>query len=136
MQIQQQYPDLLLEEAKIAHNRGQLVDADVTATANVASCGDEATIYLKFAPHDESTDKTDWQIEQMTWESAGCIISTAGLSALSTVVVGKSVVEVARWSVHDVAKLIGLDSIAPAREQCLGLGLRALQRALTELQSP
>lgn len=136
MQIQQQYPDLLLEEAKIAHNRGQLLDADVTATANVASCGDEATIYLKFAPHDESTDKTDWQIEQMTWESAGCIISTAGLSALSTVVVGKSVVEVARWSVHDVVEMIGLVSIAPAREQCLGLGLRALQRALTELQSP
>lgn len=124
MDLHDLYPDLVLEEVKHPQNIGKLVNADISVSEGVASCGDLATVYLKLERG---------KIKQMTWEAEGCAISRAGLSLLSTAVVGKSVEEVGQWTIKEMLPLLHLNQISPGREQCLLLGLRALQRALTKL---
>lgn len=119
------YSELVLEESRHPHNEGVAADADVTVTEGVASCGDVAVVGLKI------TDKT---IEKMSWEATGCAISRASISLLSSAVEGQSMAAVANWTIKDVLSLLHLEQISPGRERCLLLGLRALQRALTEYQ--
>lgn len=126
MDLNDLYADLILEEVKHPQNQGVLPSADISASEGVASCGDLATIYLKIEAG---------KIRQMTWEAEGCAISKAGLSLLSTAVVNQPVTTVQQWTINEMLKLLRLDQISPGREQCLLLGLRALQRALTQLSS-
>lgn len=126
MDLHDLYPDLVLEEVKHPQNLGKLTDADISVSEGVASCGDLATVYLKI-----EKDK----IKHMTWEAEGCAISRAGLSLLSSSVVGKPVTEVSQWTIKEMLSLLHLEQISPGREQCLLLGLRALQRALTQLSA-
>ena len=126
MDLHDLYPDLVLEEVKHPQNLGKLKNADISVSEGVASCGDLARVYLKVALG---------KIKQMTWEAEGCAISRAGLSLLSSSVVGKPVTEVSQWTIKEMLSLLHLEQISPGREQCLLLGLRALQRALTQLSA-
>lgn len=126
MDLNDLYADLILEEIKHPQNQGVLPSADVSVAEGVASCGDVATIYLKIEAG---------KIKQMTWEAQGCAISRAGLSRLSVTVQNRSVAEVEKWTMSDMLAVMQLKQISPGREQCLLLGLRALQRALTQLKS-
>lgn len=124
MDVHDLYPDLVLEEVKHPQNQGKLAQADCIATEGVASCGDLASVYLKI---------DNGKITKMTWEAVGCVISRAGLSLLSAVVINQPIKTVKLWQLRDMLKIMKLKQISPGREHCLLLGLRALQRALTQL---
>ena len=123
MDLQDLYPDLILEEAKHPQNQGVLETADIIVTEKVASCGDTATICLSLDGE---------KISKMMWQGDGCAISRAGLSLLSVAVENQPVKTVLAWTIEDVLPLLHMEQIAPGREQCLLLGLRALQRALKQ----
>ncbi len=124
MDLHELYPELVLEEVKNLQNRGKLSNADVSASEGVASCGDSATVYVQVK---------SGKIQQMTWEAEGCAISRAGLSVLSVAVENQPIKKVEKWTIREMLPLLHLKQISPGREQCLMLGLRALQRALTQL---
>ena len=126
MDLNDLYADLILEEIKHPQNQGVLPSADISVSEGVASCGDVATIYLKIEAG---------KIKQLTWKAEGCAISRAGLSRLSVLVQNRSIADVEKWTVSDMLSVMQLKQISPGREQCLLLGLRALQRALTQLSS-
>ena len=126
MDLHDLYPDLVLEEVKNPHNHGILSNADVTASEGVASCGDTATVFIQIKAG---------KIQQMTWEAEGCAISRAGLSLLSVAVENQPIKKVKKWTIKEMLPLLHLKQISPGREQCLLLGLRALQRALSQLPS-
>ncbi|MBP9781239.1 iron-sulfur cluster assembly scaffold protein [Candidatus Woesebacteria bacterium] len=124
MDLHDLYPELVLEEVKNPQNRGKLSNADVSASEGVASCGDTATVYVQVK---------SGKIQQMTWEAEGCAISRAGLSLLSVAVENQPIKRVEGWTIKEMLSLLHLKQISPGREQCMMLGLRALQRALTQL---
>lgn len=126
MDLQDIYPELILDEAKNPQNMGELESADVVVTEGVASCGDAATI---------SVTLDGEKISKMMWQGDGCAISRAGLSLLSVAVENQPVETVLGWTIDDVLSLLHMEQIAPGREQCLLLGLRALQRALKQYRA-
>lgn len=124
MDLHNLYPELVLEEVKNPQNRGKLDYSDSSASEGVASCGDTATVYIQIK---------SGKIQRMTWEAEGCAISQAGLSVLSVAVENQPIKRVKKWTIKEMLSLLHLKQISPGREQCLMLGLRALQRALTQL---
>jgi len=126
MQADTIYKELLLEEAKNPQNYGQLSESSVSVSEGVVGCGDVTTIYL-------NVEKD--RVVRMTWVAEGCVISKASLSLLSEAVVGKTVAELRTWTLSEILSLLQLDSISPGREQCALLGLRALQRALKQINA-
>lgn len=130
MKKYQDYPDLLLEEARSPKNQGKLPDPDLIAKSSLASCGDQVELYIKFEQKTKSLNFDSRTVASLTWESSGCIISTAGLSALSMAVVGQSIATIMKWNIKHLLDFAGLNQISPAREKCLCLGLNALQESL------
>ncbi len=122
MDLHDLYPELVLEEVKHPQNCGKLLKSDATASEGVASCGDTATVYIQIE---------SGKIKKMSWEAEGCAISRAGLSVLSVAVENQRIEKVKQWTIEEMLPLLHLKQISPGREQCLMLGMRALQRALT-----
>ena len=116
------YQQVLLEELSHPQNKGELADADVMFHAVNASCGDDMTVYLKL---------NNGMVEKVSWIGAGCAISQATMSLLSSELMGKTIVEVENIQQHDLEQLIGIEEISVGRIKCLMLGLNAVNGALS-----
>lgn len=117
------YQEALIAENQQPQNSGELADADLKHTETNASCGDEVTITLKFSP-DKKT------VEDIKWTGHGCVVSQASMSVLSEKLKGASIDQIKQWQKADLLPFFGMDDIAPAREKCFLMGLKAVQKML------
>ena len=85
------------------------------------SCGDEVEIFIKL-----DGDK----IADISFQSAGCVISTSATYLLTEKLVGKTVEEVKSMSNEDFFRLIGLEGVSPARLRCVLMPFITFKRAL------
>lgn len=119
------YHEVLLEEAKSPQNKGRLEQADKTIHLHNASCGDELTVYLQFSPDGQTV--TDVQ-----WEGQGCVISQAAMSVVSNQIKGLTSEQIRDVTQSDLEQLLGLEDISVGRVKCLLLGLKGIQKGLTD----
>jgi nitrogen fixation NifU-like protein len=83
MDLDELYQTIILDHARRPRNHGELPDADACVHADNPSCGDELTLYVKFAPDGEV-------LEEVKFTGQGCAISQASASLMTTRIRGKS----------------------------------------------
>lgn len=94
---------------------------DIKSVGKNISCGDEIEIFIKL-----DGDK----IADISFQSAGCVISTSATYLLTEKLKGKMVDEVKSMSNEDFFSLIGLEGVSPARLKCVVMPFITLKRAL------
>ena len=87
-------------------------------------CGDIVTICLKI----ENDIITDFK-----FEGEGCIVSQAGTSIISEVVLGKSTKEIMNMGPEIITDIIG-EELALSRPKCSTLGISTVKLAIKELE--
>ena len=96
---------------------------DKRYTGKNLSCGDEVTIYVKLENN---------RISDISFEAAGCAISTSFTYLLSEKMKGKTVKEVLEMTDAQYLELIGIKEISPARIKCALIPLVTVKRALRQ----
>jgi len=131
------YPDLLLDHSKNPRNFGALPGATRSAHRNNPFCGDALTVHLKVS---------DDRIVDARFEGAGCAISMASASMMTTSLTGKTCREAHALTerfeqlvtgnasaAHGLGELAVLGKVAefPVRVECARLAWYALRAALS-----
>lgn len=112
------YREVILDLYKHPMHRGELADATHSHREFNASCGDDFTLSLKV---------TDGKIIDAAFTGTGCVISTASLSLLTDLLIGKGLEEAQALEREALLEELGVD-ISPSRMKCAMIGLEALRR--------
>jgi nitrogen fixation NifU-like protein len=132
------YQEIILEHNKKPRNFGKLAEATRTVEGYNPLCGDHYTLYLKV---DGDT------IVDIAFEGAGCAISKASASVMTTLVKGKTKAEADRLfeifhmlvtgeltdiSFESLGKLAAFSGVSefPARVKCASLAWHTMHGAL------
>jgi nitrogen fixation NifU-like protein len=138
------YQEVILDHNKRPRNFGELPGANRSAEGNNPLCGDRVTVFLQVDP--------SGSIQGISFEGAGCAISTASASLMTEALKGRSVDE-ARELFHGFQKLVTtgegagapeLGKLAvftgvreyPMRVKCATLAWHTLQAALDQRDRP
>lgn len=131
------YQAVILDHNKRPRNRGKLPHANRVASGDNPTCGDQCTVYLK-----TSGDR----IEAISFEGAGCAISQAAASLMTTQLKGKTAAEAAALfqefqqivksgeqpeDFSELAAFAGVHAY-PARIKCATLAWHAALDALSQ----
>jgi nitrogen fixation NifU-like protein len=121
-ELEQMYREVILDHYKNPRGHGALEDPDAQAEGQNPLCGDEVSIYVRFAEDGET-------IEDVGFEGRGCAISQAATSMLTEIVKGRKAAEVATLPKDELLEEIGIP-LTPIRLKCAILGLGVLKVAL------
>jgi nitrogen fixation NifU-like protein len=138
------YQQVIVDHNRHPRHRGKPAQHNHEAAGNNPLCGDRIAVYVRVE---------DGVIRDIGFEGAGCAISTASASLMTSAVVGKTVAEAERLftAFHDMVvapdapadpKLLGkLAAFAgvrgfPARVKCANLAWHTLHAALTAPGEP
>jgi nitrogen fixation NifU-like protein len=116
------YREVILDHYKNPRGHGVIESADAEADGQNPLCGDEVSIYVRFAP-DKDT------IDEVKFSGHGCAISQAATSMLTEMVAGKRASDVATMDKDELLEEIGIP-LTPIRLKCAMLGLTTLKVAL------
>jgi len=140
--INELYQQLILEHNKSPRNFKIITDADKKVEGYNPLCGDHYTIYLKVR---------DNRIEDVGFQGAGCAISKASASMMTTAIKGATVEEVedlfkkfhavvtgktgTEAEIEELGSLGALAGVAefPARIKCASLAWHAMHSVLHEM---
>ena len=129
------YQQVILDHNRRPRNRGRLPTANRVAHGDNPTCGDQCSVYLRL-----EGDK----IADISFDGAGCAISQASASLMTTRLKGKTAAEAealfkdfhhivtpgeAPEEISDVAAFAGVHAF-PARIKCATLGWHAALNAL------
>jgi nitrogen fixation protein NifU and related proteins len=133
------YQEVIIDHSKAPRNFRRLEDATRTVEGNNPLCGDQLTLYVKLA---------DGLIEDIAFQGAGCAISKASASLMTTALKGKKEEEAlalfgrvhamltegpnATAHPEELGKLAVLSGVweFPMRVKCATLAWHALRSAL------
>lgn len=139
------YQDIILDHNRSPRNFGKLEDATHVLKGQNPVCGDNYRIYLKVK---------DGVIEDIRFEGAGCAISKASASVMSTVIKGKTIEQADRYfelfhkivtgeedparHLEELGKLAAFAGIAefPVRVKCATLAWHTMHNALHGKSEP
>ena len=121
-EMEQMYREVILDHYKNPRGHGAIDGADAQAEGQNPLCGDEVTIYVRFAEDGET-------IDDVGFEGRGCAISQAATSMLTEIVKGRKAAEVATLPKEELLEEIGIP-LTPIRLKCAILGLGVLKVAL------
>lgn len=134
--ITELYQELIIDHGTKPRNHYKLKDANYTAEGFNPLCGDKIKLYLRIK---------DGIVKKVTFEGAGCAISTASASMMTEMLIDKSKKEaldlfskfkqllVNEGEEHsDLGKLLALASVKnfPARVKCATLSWHTLDAAI------
>jgi nitrogen fixation NifU-like protein len=135
------YQEVILDHNRRPRNFGSLPEANRRAEGNNPLCGDRITVYL---------DVEGDRIQDVSFEGAGCAISTASASLMTEALKGRSIQE-ARSLFHgfhelvtkgaegeDLGKLAVFTGVReyPMRVKCATLAWHTLMAALDAKDQP
>ena len=121
-ELEQMYREVILDHYKNPRGHGALDPHDAHAEGQNPLCGDEVTIFVRFAGDGET-------IDEIGFEGRGCAISQAATSMLTELVKGRTANEVAALPKEELLEEIGIP-LTPIRLKCAILGLGVLKVAL------
>lgn len=131
------YQAVILDHNKRPRHRGKLPTANRVASGDNPTCGDNCTVYLRLEGD---------RIAEITFEGAGCAISQASASLMTTQLQGQTVAEAKKAFAEfkdivttgrqpeefsETAAFAGVHAF-PARIKCATLGWHAALDALNQ----
>jgi len=120
--LDQMYREVILDHYKNPRGHGLLDPHDASAEGQNPLCGDEVSIFVRFAADGET-------IDEIGFEGRGCAISQAATSMLTEMVKGRKAADVAALPKEELLEEIGIP-LTPIRLKCAILGLGVLKVAL------
>ncbi|HZQ16648.1 MAG TPA: SUF system NifU family Fe-S cluster assembly protein [Gaiellaceae bacterium] len=121
-EFDQLYREVILDHYRNPRGHGALEECDAHAEGQNPLCGDEVSIFVRFADDGET-------IDEVGFEGRGCAISQAATSMLTEMVKGRKAADVAVLPKDELLEEIGIP-LTPIRLKCAILGLGVLKVAL------
>jgi nitrogen fixation NifU-like protein len=117
------YSKVVMDHFNNPHNAGVIEDADGVGEVGNPTCGDMMTFYIKV---------NDDVIEDVKFQTFGCVAAIAVSSMVSDMAKGKSLAEAQKITKKAVAEALG--GLPPNKMHCSNLGADALALAIQNYQ--
>ena len=114
------YSKKIIEHFQHPQNMGAIPKATTVGEAGNPACGDIMKIYLKISD--------DGVIENIGFETLGCVAAIATSSMITELAKGKTLKEAEAISFEDVKNALG--EVPPIKLHCADLSVQALQKAI------
>lgn len=118
------YSDIVMEHFSNPRNAGVIEDADGVGEVGNPLCGDMMTFYIKVNNN---------TLEDVKFQTFGCVAAIAVSSIVSEMAKGKKVGEAQQITRKAVAQALG--GLPPNKMHCSNLGAEALSLAIKNYQN-
>lgn len=118
------YSKEVMDHFQNPRNMGVLNDFQAVGNVGNHVCGDMMKIYLKIS---------DGIIEDIGFETLGCVAAIATSSMITELAKGKTLEEAEKIEFKDVEKALG--SLPPVKLHCADLSVQALRKAIGEYRN-
>jgi len=118
------YTEIIIDEAKNAHNEGTLENPDISQHDANPMCGDYITLQMHVNNN---------AISDIKWRGDGCTICKACTSVLTQMVKGQDIEFAKNLKKEEILSELGLQHLikqSPVRIKCALLSLKALKLGL------
>jgi len=116
------YSKEVIDHFQDPKNMGVITDATVVGEAGNPVCGDMMKIYLKISDNEI--------IEDIKFETLGCVAAIATSSMITELVKGKTLKEAEAIEFEDVEQALG--ALPPIKVHCAHLSVEALRKAINK----
>jgi len=116
------YSKEVMDHFQDPKNMGFISDHTAVGEIGNPACGDMMTIYLKISD--------DEVIEDISFETLGCVAAIATSSMITELAKGKTLKEAEAIEFEDVKKALG--TLPPIKVHCAHLSVEALRKAINK----